>query len=105
MNAISVDVRDNITFIVQKLITVTMLVFGAIRVIADPPSETSLAIAKVLVGGLMLAVAAVVEVMMWRSRGGARRRVEMGPDSEERLADRMHLLERALIERLPPTID
>lgn len=99
------DIRDTITFVVQKTFSITIGVLGALRVTSDPPSETSLAVAQIIVGGLMLTVAATVEMMMWRARVAEQRQAaESGNSSNSRLADRMEMLERALIERLPPTI-
>lgn len=101
-----VEVRDNITFVVQKSVSITMALLGASRVTAGPPAEPSLAVAQIVVGGSMLAVAAIVEVMMWRARGESRRRIIGSSDgSEDQLAERMRHLERALIDRLPPAID
>jgi len=103
---IPVEVRDTITFVVQKSISVTMALLGAWRFAAGTPAEPSLAVAHVVVGGTLLAVAAIAEVMMWRSRAESRRRVITSADGgEDRLAERMQHLERALIDRLPPAID
>lgn len=99
------DIRDTITFVVQKVFSITIGILGAMRVTGDPPSETSLAVAQIIVGGLMLTVAVTVEMLMWRSRVDAKRHLEeSGNSTNSRLADRMEMLERALIERLPPTI-
>ncbi len=106
MSVLSADVRDTITFVVQKTFSISMALLGATRVTAGPPAEPALAVAQIVVGGSMLAVAAIVEVMMWRARSESRRRIIASADSsEDRLAERMQLLERALIERLPPAID
>lgn len=100
------DIRDTITFVVQKTFSITIGVLGAMRVILVPPAETSLAVSQVVMGGVMLTVAATVELFMWRSRIEVLRlKTEASSDSNNRLADRMEMLERALIERLPSSVN
>lgn len=106
MNTPPFDLRDNITFVLQKAFSLTTFVLGVSRVTDTAPTETSLAIARIIIGGVLLAIAAIAEVLMWRSqRAGAARSGAMSDGAEDRLGERMHLLERALIDRLPPTVD
>jgi len=107
MKPIPVDIRDTITFVVQKTFSIIMGVLGIMRIATGfPPTETALAIVQYTVGAVMLAVAAALEVSMWRARPEALGKVLASHHSaEDRLADRMQLLERALIDRLPPSID
>lgn len=100
------DIRDTITFVVQKAFSITIGVLGVMRVILVPPAETSLAVTQVIMGGVMLTVAATVELFMWRSRVEAMRHASnTTTDSNNRLAQRMEMLERALIERLPSAVN
>lgn len=105
MNAMSGDLRGTITFIVQKTFSITLGVLGALRITDNPPTETSLAVAKVVVGGAMLAVAVIAEVLMWRSMSDPSRRMNgHSSGNDDELSQRLQLLERALLDRLPPSI-
>lgn len=106
MSAPGLDIRETITFALQKTFSVTLAFLGISRLTDSQPTVTELAITKIYVGGALLAVAAIAEVLMWRSQRADGRRARTDADgADDLLAERMQTLERALIDRLPPTID
>ena len=103
------DIRETITFVLQKALSLVAAVIGFNSVTDTRPAVTSLAISRMVVGEALLAVAAIVEMMMWRSGSRGVAAVPVMKSSvdgaDDRLADRMQQLERALVDRLPPTAD